>query len=545
MTDREKTEVHLQITSGVLRLSTDDAVYYISAPTAPEPIAPHSGENRRMLPERLEAHSSIGSMGAPPSPMVTIDPALSGETSLSEEQAASARKAQKESKYYQTLARKYHQSLGLLARQVASGLGAAEPLKDGGAAGPRNIEDDLDRLAALRAEGNKIQDLLASFSGLEIMTEEEKQSLADEINRSTPVPSGPAPFSEKCLTLDNSALALLNRISEALQQTASAPPPPPPPPPKKESKTVKHFFFPLNDLFQIVYELAIGEEVKKAIKVVWDGMAEFDEAQLNKSLHPLSQSFEIDDGFVLVPLEPLFKSLFLASNNEAYRSTIKKLNANREKLFLDQSLPVEERYQEVQEEVALAAPPSPPSQVAQPPFADLAGLKAEVDGFKEKLAAHLEELKNSSAKPGATPVPSPVAGQLLSWLIIRNGGAKNLVQGLASAEELMAEHLTGLQEMDNTLKLLADPPTTSSPAGPSTNNGLMLQLLNILVEFHTRLGLSADYLASGGAAIEGVVGDKIADLKKKLGLSSDAGQDEAKADLDQKILNFILSDMGF
>ena len=277
--------------------------------------------------------------------------------------------------------------------------------------------------------------------------------------------------------------------------------------------------------------------------MVWDSIADFDEAQVNDTLSPISESFEIDDGFVLVPLEPLFKSLFTASKKEAFRSTIKKLNANRQKLFLDQSLPVEERYKEVQEEVETASPEQPP-QEAPPPAVDFSGLKAEVEGFKEKLTAHLEELKNFGADPGKEQEASPALAQLLSATIIPDNGSAELLTELKSSGNLMAEQISGLEEIEKTLRSLAEEPPASSP-GPSPDSGLMLQLLNILVEFDTRQSLTAQYLESGEDGIEREVAQKINELKNKLGLGSDAAQDGGEVELDQKILNFLLSDMGF
>ena len=539
MTDREKTEVHLQITSGILRLSTDDAVYYISAPAGPDPASSFPGPDRRMLPETMEQPLSRASMPAASSPMVTIDPSLSETSGSNEKQAELIRKTQKESEYFKTLTRKYHQSLGLLARQAASGLSEPGAATGGAPAEAADTGPGLERLAALMAEAEKLQSTLASLSGLEIMTEEEKAALAAGMTTAAPSQPGLSPLLEKCRALDNSVIEVLNRVSEVLQKPAPVPAPPPPPQPKAETKAVKRLFFPLNDLFQIVYELAIGEEVKKAIKVVWDGMAEFDEDQINKALHPLSESFEIDDGFVLVPLEPLFKSMFLASPNESFRSTIKKLNANREKLFLDQSLPVEERYKEIQEKVEAPAPAAPPPPKPQP-AEDHSGLQAELDGLKKKLADHLEELKNIPAGPAVAEAgPSPVADQLLASLIIRNAGSLNLPQELAVSEKLMTDHLAGLQEMEKLIGAMAQAVPAAAPAGPAPDNALILQLLNILVEFNTRMDLSAEYVDSGGANIEGAVTDKLADLKRKLGL--EAGE----AELDPKILNFLLSDMGF
>lgn len=552
MADREKPEVHLQITSGVLRLSTDDAVYYISAPPASEIDYPHPGVEHRLLNQDQTAS---------PSPVVTIDPvpaeappaggggadeaALEELRKAAQEAAQALRETEQEKDYFLGLAQKYHHRVGALTRRIS-----LEPGRDHGDGPqvegfPEEVGAASERLGLALDKGGKIRDLLAPLAALEILGPEEKAALAEKISPGLPAAVGQSPLLDKCRQINDSSLSLLELISKTLAEPAPVPEAPPqPPPPKKEIKTVKRLFFPLNDLFQIVYELAIGEEVKKAIKAVWDKIGDFDEAQINSSLLPQAESFEIDDGFVMVPLEPLFKSLFVAASDDAHKSTIKKLNANRQKLFLDQTLPVEERYQEVQEEVEVPGDPVPPPQPAAAPAPDHSDLLAKIG----KLSTALKSLRPDLESPPAPPAQEEAAAggpdDLSPLTLVRGAESLNLVGDLTSAQELLAEHLSLLQEIRESLAgLNLEPPVREERPAPGT--GPMIDLLDLLVEFHTRLDRAAEFAESGEEAAQTGVESKLQEMRKKLGIGPDGQGGPESGEPDPAILNYLLADMGF
>ena len=542
MADREKPEVHLQITSGVLRLSTDDAVYYISAP-ASEVSYPHPGVEHGMLTQD-RAPNLPNAPAAPP--LVTIDPALSDKSARSEEDLAAAeqaaREAEKEREYYRLVAQKYHHAVGALTRRVAEEPAPAPGREESGQDQPEAVQAAQERLGQALAEGQRIRDLLAPLTELRVLDPEEKSALTEGFGgRPEPAPDA-SPLIDRCREANRSSLDLLDQIAQTLAEPAQAPPPPPPPPPKKETKTVKRLFFPLNDLFQIVYELAVGEEVKKAIKVVWDKIEAFDEAQVNEILRPQAGSFEIDDGFVLVPLEPLFKALFLAATDESHKSTIKKLNANRQKLFLDQTLPVEERYEEFQEEVEVPGTPAP--QPAPAPGPDLSQLKTKIDSLNKLLKNNLGELESYTPPPPEAGAAPPGLDKLMAMTLIQGAESMDLKGELNSALTLVSEHLAALEELRHSLGGLAES-ASPVPAGPSPATDTLLTLLGLLVEFDTRIKHAAELADSAEDVARKSVDGKIQEMRKKLGLGSGAAAGPDDRALDPTILNYLLTDMGF
>lgn len=328
---------------------------------------------------------------------------------------------------------------------------------------------------------------------------------------------------------------LARQANELIEQAQAAPPaqqPAAPPP----APSGPYYQFPLDLVFQTVYELCTNEAVKKHIKGMWDAAAEFSQEQIEAEMNKLAPAQPDGDNFLNLDLKAVLRVLFQATANERFQGVLKKMAQTSDQIFLEQTLPLE--AMPGQAPAPAAAPEAPPAPAAGPTPQVLAGL--------ENLAQALQ-----TAAEGLNPPPLPDdLEQLLEQALDEQPDSCNIVdpdllRQLHAAEEhisvsvnsiiesLSFQDLSG-QIIYRIVRLLSD---------------FQVQLLAMVVSFGSKLKaretnerITVDQ--SEKLAQEEV--DRVLSTIKTP--AAEKGDDQDPGDgskLDQDAINDMLASMGF
>ena len=568
MTTKKKPEVHLEITSGTLRLATDEAIYFISAPKI-QPLA---------IPPQMGAYQQLE-----PNPMVTLDqaqppsspPPFQAEAGQFQPAAPSQPPASsgngQDSLFFQELTEKLYRDIGTMARKLSVTINEFEvdPAELNIIEKGQQVEQARDQLSSIvelteqatmniMDKTDQIQEdveqarrLVSSMDALDFMGDEERDVLLTEVDRLAKSFQVAGELLRTSLGLET---AVIERLSggngsgqEAQAQTQTPPPVEASPPP---AETVKRIVFPLSELFQILYELAVGEEVKKAIKAVWNGVEQFDDQKVQDMLNPQSDDFERDEGFVMVPLEPLLKSLYTATENDAFKTTVKKLNASREKLFLDQSLPVEIHLEEVEVEAEAVSEPAPEPVPEPAPESDDSPPSEGMAELKEGLEAHLQALRTETEERFSQEANLEVLGKIKSSALIQGDQANRIKEELGSAGEVInriTDSLTGILEA-LTFQDLTGQQIQKTMA---VLNDFQVELLKLLVSIRSLMSEERTGAVKDQQQKEELAQQDVDEMLGKLGLGPAAEEVDLEAGpgvegrLDQEAVDSMLVELGF
>ncbi|MCB2186707.1 MAG: protein phosphatase CheZ [Deltaproteobacteria bacterium] len=326
------------------------------------------------------------------------------------------------------------------------------------------------------------------------------------------------------------AQGLAAELQKAGSQAAAAPAPPPPP--------AVAYSFPLEVLFQTIYELCTNETVKKHIKGMWEsGNKEFQGAVVEDQLNQLAVGMAPDaDNFLNLSLKEVLKTLFQTTANERFQQVLKKMASTMDQIFLEQQLPLEA----VQKPQTAPPPPPPPSGPTLAPES-IAQAQALVDqlnqvmGILTPVPAHdnLEQMLDSALESFAASqrACNVVDPSLLSNLEKSVEAVMTSVNSIIEA--LSFQDLAG-QTIYRIVRLLTD---------------FQVQLLAMVVSFGTKLKVKegsetavsheqSEKMAQ--AEVDKVLGDlKVHD---EAATTAD-GDDPSK--LDQGAVNDLLAAMGF
>ena len=129
-----------------------------------------------------------------------------------------------------------------------------------------------------------------------------------------------------------------------------------------QKKSAPSYDFPLEMVFQTVYELCTNETVKKHIKAMWESGAEgFDQASANEALNALVKEGPDQDNFLNLDLKGVLQGLYKSTASDRYKQVLKKMAGTADQIFLDQTLPLEAILAEPAE-----GEPRPPSPLNPP-----------------------------------------------------------------------------------------------------------------------------------------------------------------------------------
>lgn len=577
MAGGDRPEIYLELSNGTLRIQAAEATYVITAygegaaPPPPRPIA---------APAPAPA----------PAPAVGATAAQLADIDLGPVEALDS--------YYRQISEEMYQEMGRLARKLSVSIqdlprdGNIADLAESG----QRLESAKDQLADVIAMTEKatmnIMDLtdeiqddvsearsaFTALSKLEVMDEDQRNAFLEQLGALINAFKGIRPVIEQAVAKQGQAIALIDGLSgvapapESVAEPVAEPAPEPEPvpaaePTPAEPQTVieKKTIFPLNDLFQIMYELCANDDVKKHIKVVWNKMDEFDDGLVNDQLNAQQDGFEHDEGFIMVPIEPLLKSLFAATENTKFKDLIKRLNANRSTLFLDQSLPVEVQMEEVEVEVApepVAEPapeptpapapePTPEPAVEPAPPGDL-----DADGLGQ-VRAKLTEIKADLEAFSQEALTGEVDESALEVI---NNSAFIQSDKSQTVTEIFGNSVKAIQRIGDSVNTIVEQLSFQDLAGQrihkivSLISQFQVELLKLLVSFKPMVKAERDQVpvSQEEAQAKKDVGQKeVDDMLDKLGLGDVDDEADLTAGpggasrLSQNTVDDMLAELGF
>ncbi len=585
MVQKKKPEVFLELSGGSLKIQTDEVVYHIAVSSQAAAV---------------QVQPTPAAVTYQP-PVATGTPAPVGEDLAQIDLGA----VEAVDTFYRQISEELYHDVGALARKLSVSIKdlSVEPSQLDLAETGQRLESAKDQLVdivdmtekatmnimdmtdKIQSDLEEAQKALGAVGRLEIMNEEERQAYLDEVARLLAGFQTARPLLDQTIVRESETLALLNELAGGLLQAGDASASPPKSLGAAAAQLERRIIFPLNDLFQILYELCANDDVKKHIKAIWNKMEEFDPEKVNAALADDADSFEKDEGFVMVPLEPLFKALFTATANDKFKESIKKLNAARGQLFLDQSLPVEVRYEEVEAAEVLAeaplaeetapepqpeAAPEPEPETEAPPQAAAAseeeiepapqtaapspqkgdGLAAKLTQLCQQLNDHLEALKAQTRGPLAFEPNLELLEQIKSTVFVHGEPETEVSEALDLSASLVDSILASVNSIVESLSF-------QDLAGQRIHKivnlitEFQIELLKVLVAFRSRIKVEKEQPAVPEAEKKKIAQQDIDQMLDKLGL----GEVDEEADLtagpvagtrlDQGSVDDMLAELGF
>ncbi|MBF0551243.1 MAG: protein phosphatase CheZ, partial [Deltaproteobacteria bacterium] len=338
MSDKKIPRITLEVQSGAFTIRTEDVIYDIVV--KPDPNATRVIE--KIVEKEVPVYSEALSIPAAPPPPAAPGPSDSGTT--------------EDEKFYEEVTAEMYSEIGTLAKQLSISLkgvsvsdlagmdmasagkeletakGQLEQVVNLTESATMNIIDKVEEIEEVCKE---IQQNLEKINEFEPLSEESRNKIMDDIGKLAE--DYPEIQSVVGTVLQNEE-AIYEKLKEVSLSTASAPPSPvvskPAGPPAR--------VFPLDTTFQTIYELCTNEVVKKHIKTMREKQHnEFDHEAINEYLSAKTEGLVVEDGFLNVPIKAIFESLYKATPNEEFKTLIKKMNSNSEKIFLDQFIPLD------------------------------------------------------------------------------------------------------------------------------------------------------------------------------------------------------------
>ncbi len=551
MAGSQPPEINLELSGGSLTIRTAEAIYHITATGGGAPALPPSQEPPRQALPQPEA--------APPAP--PSEPELDDdwpEVDLPEAEAEPAAEAPDDEEYYKELSHDMYREVGRLARRLSMSIRDVKVDKvdamDLESAGEQleQAKDQLESVVKMTEQatlqimdqGESIQAAIDQARGImqqinTVSAEEGGEAEGDGGEARQRLAEALEAVSNYLAGLGDNPLAELAAQAEELasaladQPAAEAAPEPAPEPAQPAGP---HYQFPLELVFQTVYELCTNETVKKHIKAMWDASEKtFDADQIEKGLNELVSGEPDEDNFLNLDLKGVLKVLFNATGQDRFKQVIKKMASTADQIFLEQTLPLEA----MPGQAPAAEPAAEPAPAPAP-----AGPDPELAAKAKELA---EAIKAKSAELSPPQLPGELS-QLLEEVLAAAGGAANtlqpeLAQQLDQAmgvifssvnsiiEALSFQDLSG-QAIYRIVRLLTD---------------FQVQLLAMVVSFGSKLKVKAEKKDVTPDQSEKLAQEEVDKALESLGVRGEGeGEEEAEeAKLDQDSVNSLLESMGF
>jgi chemotaxis regulatin CheY-phosphate phosphatase CheZ len=545
-------EITLELSGGSLTIKTAEAIYRIVVTSAAGGLAAPA----------LSAPAPTAALSAPAGPQAL--PAAPGDDDwgdpeLPQPPAAAGSEDEHDAEYYRDLSHDMYREVGRLARRLSMSIRDVKIDKmenfDISTAGQRleEAKDQLEHVVKMTEQATlRIMDL-----GEEIQAAiDQARGIMEKMNVQSSAGGDPQELDAarqelgQCLAALRDYLGglgasplepLLAQAQGLLDELAlapAAPEPQAPPAAVEAAPPAEAFLFPLEVVFQTVYELCTNEAVKKHIKAMWDASAQsFDQAKVQTALNGLAPAGPDEDNFLNLDLKGVLKALYQATGQDRFQQVLKKMGSTADQIFLEQTLPLE----------AMPAPPSaaPPAPAKPAPAAAAAGPSPELLAKAQQL---VDDLRDKSAQLA----PPPLAEQLdelwqkvevayqtvpTSGSVVEPGMLKELETTLgiifsstgSIIEALSFQDLQG-QAIYRIVRLLTD---------------FQVQLLAMVVSFGSKLKIKETKATVTTDESERMAQEEVDKVLGSLGVSEaeTAGQDGAK--LDQDSVNSMLQNMGF
>jgi chemotaxis regulatin CheY-phosphate phosphatase CheZ len=495
-----KAEVNLELGSGFFRIVAEDAVYNITV------LETQGGAREPVTVFRAE--------------QATTFDAGSGGTG---------------DDYYKQVSTNLYRDIGHLAKSLSSTI-MDLPMED-----RRLKRVDLDEA------GEKIEDAKSQLKDIVEMTESTTMEIMDCVEDiqgqtsdvrellsalkdhqafSLPEESGRGESGEEAGSAVAAIRDRLNRASEIVARLQDIQPPATEAGPPARQQPPR-YNFSLDTIFQTLYEFCTNETVKGHLSSVRKQTDElFDREVLLNCLNaaPLAPD---EDNFVQFQLPDLLGILAQACGDEKIKNLFKRMVANRDSIFIDQSLPLE--VPPLEEKPALEA-----GTVAEDGLTAVipGGEGSDLDELGSLLAGTIADLERLPAGTGApAPGMSTMSMADQAEIFSKIERAFNIASNISGdvrkiTEALSFQDLSGQQIM-KIIKLLSD---------------FQVQLLAIVVSFGSQLKHKEK---NAGITIE--ESKRLAQKDVDVYINRIGGPEEEGEPgvLDQDAVNRMLQEMGF
>ncbi|MBI5523820.1 MAG: protein phosphatase CheZ [Desulfarculus sp.] len=539
-------EITLELSGGSLTIKTAEAIYRIvvtssaGAPAIPAPaVAP-------ALPAQPAPQALPGAEDDWGEPETAAPPAAAGEPD------------EHDAEYYRDLSHDMYREVGRLARRLSMSIRDVKIEKmddfDLSSAGQRleQAKDQLEHVVKMTEQatlrimdlGEEIQNAIDKARGIMdrmiVKPAEDGPAAGDDLDTARQeLTQALSALREYLAGMEAAPLEpLVLRAQALLDELGQAPPPAPEEEPAPTPAPAgPRFLFPLEVVFQTIYELCTNETVKKHLKAMWDGSAQaFDQAKVEAGLNELAPGEPDQDNFLNLDLKGVLKALYQATGQERFQQVLKKMGSTADQIFLEQTLPLEAMPAPAAAAPAPAPAPAKAAASAGPSPQLLVSLQELVDDLRAAsarlapppLPPDLDELwhkveQTLLAHSNCNVVEPAVLKELEETMGIIFSSASNIIEALSFQD------LSG-QAIYRIVRLLTD---------------FQVQLLAMVVSFGSKLKVRETKAAVTTDESERMAQEEVDKVLSSLGVSEaeTAGQDGAK--LNQDAVNSMLQSMGF
>jgi chemotaxis regulatin CheY-phosphate phosphatase CheZ len=553
MAGRQPPEINLELSGGSLTIRTTEAIYKITASSAPggAPALPPSS-----VPQPQALPSSSAAMQDDLEDWPEVDLPASPEDAPA---AQASTGAPEDEGYYRELSHDMYREVGRLARRLSMSIRDVKVEKieslDLESMAGEQLEQAKDQLESvvkmteqatlqIMDQGETIQAAIDQARNIMQQintTSEEAGSTAGEggealekLNQAVGAVSqyltslGESPLADLA-ALAEAAAGELGSAGEAPAEAAPAEAPAEPAGP--------YYQFPVDLVFQTTYELCTNETVKKHIKAMWDSADQaFDASAIEKELNGLVSGGPDEDNFLNLDLKGVLKVLFNATNQDRFKQVIKKMASTVDQIFLEQTLPLEAMPGEAP--AAPAAKPTPAAPAAP------AGPSPEAIA---KVAELIEAIKAKSQELTPPQLPGELQALLEEALSTATGGQPNTVQ-----PELVQELDQTMAVIFSSVNSIIEALSFQDLSGQAIYRIVRLltdfqvQLLAMVVSFGSKLKFKAEGKDVTSDQSEKLAQEEVDKALESLGIGGgDEDESAGGSKLDQDTVNSLLDSMGF
>ncbi len=538
MTSSAKPEITLEVNSGSFKIPTNDAIYHIIVNAGAEGSV-----------EKLVSHVVRTENGA------DLVAENGGEEAPGDE-------------FYKEISEEVFNDIGNLARSLSSTMmdipaedrrekrveldeagekieSAKSKLKDIMNVTEKATMDILDQVEKVQNQTLEVKDLLSTLKthpafAVEAAAADDGADSADDVDGGDSTDSAdgdlgggdwsPSDDLQKAKGVFSSLTALAEEIQADGGEVAAVADAPPV---AAAAEVVKRYLFPMDTVFQTLYELCTNETVKTHITNAREKAAEiFDYDDFVGRISTVVQDLEVDDNFMQVPMHELFVAMMAACSDKSVENLLKNMDAKGESIFLDLSLPLEmpeiEESEEAQEQSAPATDDvAAVVPVDQEKAAEISRLSAEGVELLDNLIERSAEISGPPGVSSASQMSMDDQADIFKKIEDAFDQASSISVDTSKITEVLSfQDLSGQQIM-KIIKLLTD---------------FQVQLLGLVYSFgsqlkHKEMDRTLSVEESRAMAQE--------EVDKYLSNLTPPTEHEDDGMLDQDTVNSMLEDMGF
>ena len=531
-------EITLEINSGSLTIRTAEAVYHILVVGDGHAIAAYP------------ATPVVPALAAP-----AARPALAAPAELAPAQAQAAKGAPEDEEYYRDLSNEMYNEVGRLARRLSMSIRDVSIDKvdsiDFDAAGDQleSAKDELENVVKMTEQATlKIMDFTEAIQDAvdkskavmqEMLAGNEASAPDAEVPETTEDSEAAPDLGPLTSFLDNlkhdplaDCVALANQLLEAIKSALAASAAAPAAAPALAGP---QYDFPLDLVFQTMYELCTNEAVKKHVKAMWDTASQtFNQAQLEAGLNAVAidSGGPDEDNFLNLNLKDVLKAMFQATVKENFQQILKKMASTADQIFLEPSLPLE-----AMPKAAGEAAPEAPATAPAPE----GGGNEELLAVAQNLLTTLQS-KAASLTPPELPDLSTLGGKTVAGV----GAGANYV-----SPELVEKLQSGVSEIFNNVNGIVEALSFQDLSGQTIYKTVKLltdfqvQLLAMVVGFGSKIKTKAEAPEHqiSTAQSEAMAQEEVDKALAAVGAKE--SDEEGASKLNQNSVNDLLGSLGF